>query len=279
MWKEGEMSETSERLGLPYLMPAQAQKHVTVNETLRRLDALVQLCVTSRDIGEQPETPAAGAAYILPPDASGAAWTGQPADTIAVYQDGAWAFFTPHTGWRAFLADAGEGAVFDGAAWRLDSETVSRLDDLERLGVGTAADDTNRVAVRVNSALWTARETASGGTGDLRYVLNKQDAANTLSILMQSGWSGRAELGLTGSDDFTLKLSPDGVSWQDVLRARQADGVVQIVALEAGALQLDAHTPLSASAPGQAGTLCWDSDFVYICVAPDTWKRAALASW
>ena len=279
MRKEGEMSETSERLGLPYLMPAQAQKHVTVNEALRRLDALVQLCVASRELGEQPANPSPGVAYILPPDASGAAWTGQAAHMIAVYQDGAWAFLAPHTGWRAFLADAGEGAVFDGAAWRLDSETHSRLDHLERLGVGTAADDTNRLAVRVNSALWTARETASGGTGDLRYVMNKQDAANTLSILMQSGWSGRAELGLTGSDDFTLKLSPDGVSWQDVLRARQVDGVVEIGAVEAGALRLDPQAPLSASAPGEPGTLGWDGDFVYVCIAPDTWKRAALAGW
>ena len=38
------MTENSPRLGLPYLMPAQAQKHVTHNEALERLDLLAQ-CV------------------------------------------------------------------------------------------------------------------------------------------------------------------------------------------------------------------------------------------
>ena len=36
------MTEISPRIGLGYVMPSQAQKHVTVNESLRRLDAVVQ---------------------------------------------------------------------------------------------------------------------------------------------------------------------------------------------------------------------------------------------
>jgi hypothetical protein len=38
-------------------------------------------------------------------------------------------------------------------------------------------------------------------------------------------------------------------------------------------------TPASASAAGNAGDICWDSNYVYICVATNTWKRAALSSW
>ena len=41
---------------------------------------------------------------------------------------------------------------------------------------------------------------AEGGTGDPRYVTNKKSAIKTLSLLMQSGWSGRAELGLAGCE-------------------------------------------------------------------------------
>lgn len=39
------MSDTSSNLAPPYLAAGQAQKHVTVNESLLRLDALVQLAV------------------------------------------------------------------------------------------------------------------------------------------------------------------------------------------------------------------------------------------
>ncbi len=38
-------------------------------------------------------------------------------------------------------------------------------------------------------------------------------------------------------------------------------------------------TPVNAAAPCQTGEIVWDSDFVYVCVATDTWKRTMLASW
>ena len=40
-----------------------------------------------------------------------------------------------------------------------------------------------------------------------------------------------------------------------------------------------AKTPASASATGNAGDICWDADYIYVCTATDTWKRVAIASW
>ena len=40
-----------------------------------------------------------------------------------------------------------------------------------------------------------------------------------------------------------------------------------------------AKTPASAAATGNAGDICWDSNYIYICVATDTWKRASIATW
>ena len=39
------------------------------------------------------------------------------------------------------------------------------------------------------------------------------------------------------------------------------------------------RTPASATALGNAGEICWDSNYIYVCVATDTWKRAALSTW
>jgi len=36
---------------------------------------------------------------------------------------------------------------------------------------------------------------------------------------------------------------------------------------------------LAATSPGEAGRICWDDQYVYVCVASNTWKRAALTSW
>jgi len=38
-------------------------------------------------------------------------------------------------------------------------------------------------------------------------------------------------------------------------------------------------TPASASDTGTTGTIEWDSSYIYVCVATDTWKRAALSTW
>jgi hypothetical protein len=39
------------------------------------------------------------------------------------------------------------------------------------------------------------------------------------------------------------------------------------------------RTPASASAPGGQGEIAWDSNFVYVCVATNAWRRAALTTW
>ncbi len=62
-------------LGLPYIMAAQSQKHVTHNEAIRALDAMVQLAVLDRDLAAPPGSPAEGARYIVGGSPTGA-WSG-----------------------------------------------------------------------------------------------------------------------------------------------------------------------------------------------------------
>lgn len=40
-----------------------------------------------------------------------------------------------------------------------------------------------------------------------------------------------------------------------------------------------ARTPASASAAGNAGDICWDANYIYVCTATNAWKRAALSTW
>jgi hypothetical protein len=39
------------------------------------------------------------------------------------------------------------------------------------------------------------------------------------------------------------------------------------------------RTPASATASGTAGWVSWDANYIYVCTATNTWKRAALATW
>lgn len=106
------MSETA-KLGLPLVAPAQAQKHVTVNESLTRLDALVQLSLAS--VGEvvPPSSPAEGEAHAVGGSATGH-WTGQDGN-LAIFANGGWVFLAPRSGWQGW--SDGTRVQFDGAGW------------------------------------------------------------------------------------------------------------------------------------------------------------------
>ena len=72
--------EQSPNLALPYIMPAQAQKHVTHNEAVRMLDALVQLAVLDRDLATPPGSPQDGDRHIVAPDSTGD-WSGRAGES------------------------------------------------------------------------------------------------------------------------------------------------------------------------------------------------------
>lgn len=109
--------DVTPRLGLPYVVAAQAQKHIPINESLARLDGLVQLAVESRSILAQPASPANGAVWILPAGATGAAWSGQSTGTLMRFEAGAWEALIPAEGVLAWVKDENQIIAFDGAAW------------------------------------------------------------------------------------------------------------------------------------------------------------------
>ena len=205
----------SPNLLLPYLAAAQAQKHVTLNEALRLLDALVQLVFQSRALAAPPASPANGARYIVAAAPTGA-WSGN-AGAIAAWQDGAWAFLTPRAGWLAWIVDEAAAVVFNGIAWSTLAGQTTPL-----LGINASADTTNRLALASAASLFN-----NAGNGH-QLKINKAAPADTGSVLLQTAFSGRAELGLAGDDNFHLKVSADGAAWKEALVIDRATGAVAL---------------------------------------------------
>lgn len=221
------MSEdASARLGLPYLAGGQLQKHVTLNAALSRLDALTHLGVLSRAVPHQPEDPEDGAAWILPVDVDGADWALMAPGAVAAFQDGGWLEIDPPVGALAFVADEDRVVVRTEDGWAELGARLGRIDFVERLGVGASADDANPLTARLNGALLSALPTDQGGTGDIRLALSKQSTGGVASLLLQTDYAGRAELGLVADDGLTLKVSADGTAWHEGLKIDPADGRV-----------------------------------------------------
>ena len=216
--------DASARLGLSYLAPGQLQKHVTLNETLTRLDALVQIRAVSRSTAAQPASPADGALYVLPASPTGAVWTSRSAGDLMRFEAGGWSVVAVPDGALVWIADEDVFVVRDGTSWVALGQRLGAVQGLTRLGLNTTADATNPFAARINKALWTAITTGDGGDGDLRMTFNKEAATDVLSLLFQSNWGGRAELGLIGDDDVTLKVSADGSTWRTALTVDRSTG-------------------------------------------------------
>jgi hypothetical protein len=247
------MSETT-NLGLPFLAAAQAQKHVTHNEALLRLDALLHLSVLTRGLSEPPAVPAEGARYLIGEAANGA-WSGHQGE-IAACQDGAWSFLPPKPGWRLWIEDEAVLLVYADTRWMplVEETTVT-----SRLGISAHADDYNRLVVSAPASLFN-----HAGAGH-QLKLNKSDAQQTASLLFQTGYSGRAELGLAGDDHFHVKVSADGASWFEAISIDNASGAVAFPAGLGGAHTLG---EVIAATPGA------DSDNF----DPDGWNTGRRAT-
>lgn len=116
------MSDSTTHLLLPFILAAQAQKHVTHNEALRILDAVVQLSVLDRHLAAPPSAPAEGDRYIVPAGATGA-WAGWDFN-VAAWLDGAWLRLVPRRGWLAWVEDEALLMVWTGSAWEPFAEVV-----------------------------------------------------------------------------------------------------------------------------------------------------------
>ncbi|WP_424361434.1 DUF2793 domain-containing protein [Methylocystis parvus] len=210
-------------LALPLLDAAQAQKHVTHNEALSMIDALAHLAVSGR-MAAPPAAPNEGDRVLVATGATGA-FAGKDRQ-VAAFLAGAWTFLEPQSGWRIYVGAESLMLLYNGADWIDLGAGLRELQNLTRLGVGTTADTANPLSAKINSGLFAAKPLAEGGTGDLRLTLNKEGGANTLSLVYQSNFSGRAEAGLTGNNDYRVKVSVDGAIWKDAIVVDRNTGAV-----------------------------------------------------
>lgn len=161
-------------LKLPLLDPAQAQKHVTVNEALTRIDAAYQKRVISRGLSTPPASPVEGDTYLVAAGGSGD-WTGQDGE-VAVYVNGGWRYLTPLPGWRLWSDDEAVELFFDGANWIADVLSFSpasaamraEIIEFDHVLVGGSASEDTTVSIPSHSSVFAVTGRVIGDiTGSL----------------------------------------------------------------------------------------------------------------
>lgn len=257
------MEETT-NLKLPLLVPNQSQKEITHNEALVILDNLVNNGVKDKDLTTPPENPSQNDLYIVGVGASGEwegkdnqlafydngwrfcqarqgtkYWVNDE-NCIYVFNSTSWTKFSSGSGGTVGGGEGGEsGDNTSGATALSQLDDVSlnsisqddilkfsngvftnskELNNLTGLGINCECDNDNKLAIKSNYVLF------DNNGGDSKIKANKSTTTQTASHLFQDNYSGRAEFGLIGNDDFSLKVSSDGSEWKEAFVIDKATG-------------------------------------------------------
>lgn len=125
--------------------------------------------------------------------------------------------------------------------------------NLPAVSIGTAYDPNNVLSVAGASALFN-------GSSGFNVTVNKGAAGQTASFIFEDGFSGRAQIGLCGDDNFHFKVSPNGSSWIDALDINASTGAVTFAngsgttAINFGVFPGASDTQITVSDPGIVGT-------------------------
>jgi hypothetical protein len=81
---------------------------------------------------------------------------------------------------------------------------------------------------------------------------------------------------ILGSTNGLVKTFVGNIAQANVVTTASESGFT----VNKGAFVVAANSaPAANNSTGVAGTIAWDGDYVYVCVATDTWKRANLSTW
>lgn len=256
--------EKTTNLKLPLLVPNQSQKEITHNEALVILDNLVNNGVKDKDLTTPPENPSQNDLYIVGVGASGEwegkdnqlafydngwrfcqarqgtkYWVNDE-NCIYVFNSTSWTKFSGGSGGTVGGGEGGEsGDNTSGATALSQLDDVSlnsisqddilkfsngvftnskELNNLTGLGINCECDTDNKLATKSNYVLF------DNNGGDSKIKANKASTTQTASHLFQDNYSGRAEFGLIGNDDFSLKVSSDGSAWKEAFVVDKSTG-------------------------------------------------------
>lgn len=218
------MLEKTTNLQLPLLVQNQAGKEITHNEALIILDNIVQNGIIDKDLTIPPTEPNTNDLYIVGKNATGL-W--EDKDNQLAFYDNGWHFIEPRKGFIFWINDENKLYCFNGTKWQEITSSssgsttpteITELQNLSLLGVNATADEDNKLSVKSDYVLF------DNITNNSRIKVNKATINDIASHLFQTNYSGRAEFGLIGNDNFTLKVSNDGENWNSAFVVDKATG-------------------------------------------------------
>lgn len=156
-------------------------------------------------------------------------------------------------------------------------------------GQGGVAFGFRNGAMGIGTFATGVQDTAVGTTATVFGTGNNSASNNEFVAGMYSTKYTAADINAPVATDriFNVGNGIDGANRSDALTILKGGQVGINTATPTALLDINsntirlrtAKTPASATAAGNTGDIAWDSDYIYVCVATNTWKRVAIAGW
>ena len=160
---------------------------------------------------------------------------------------------TTYHGMFAHVHAEGHGYFAHAGAWTQLLDTGSSLSELA--DVSTTAPSTNDV-LAWDGSNWAPSASAGGGGGANVTISDTAPGSASAGDLWWESDKGRLKIYYNDTDS---------TQWVDASPPLSSS--------------LSDDAPATASSTGTAGDIRYDADYVYVCTATNTWKRAALTTW
>ncbi|MGP0584080.1 hypothetical protein [Paenibacillus timonensis] len=151
--------------------------------------------------------------------------------------------------------------------------------------------DTDVAEIRTHSSNFNVMDgilrVAGEGNRDVQLANTGKDNATSPLWSLRAN-SAELKGSNAGADFNVIRYSDEGEVLDSALTIKRDNGQVGIgtedpqsaLDINGDGIRIrESRTPASSKAPGNPGDIAWDENYVYVCVAKDTWKRTELSNW
>lgn len=135
----------------------------------------------------------------------------------------------------------------------------------------------------------TDASSTTGYLGDSSHRIYRAYVSDRLVVGNATSESGMIYARPTNGTAFVVNATTGAISVSDTSVASSTItgsgtfaggiGIAGAAYIGGDIVETTTRTPASSAAAGTTGTYAWDSNYVYVCIATNTWKRVAISTW